>query len=113
MNLVFHITPRSHWQHAQQIGAYQAASLDSEGFIHCSTADQVIWVANSFYQGQSGLVLLCISTDQLQSELRFDSIETGAQFPHIYGALNLDAVIQVLEFEPNANGLFELPTTIA
>ncbi|EKQ69032.1 hypothetical protein OsccyDRAFT_1639 [Leptolyngbyaceae cyanobacterium JSC-12] len=113
MSLVFHITPRSHWQQAQPLGEYQATSLDSEGFIHCSTASQVVRVANLFYQGQTDLVLLCIDVDRVQPELRYDVVETGEQFPHIYGALNLDAVVQVVEFEPNADGWFELPAAIA
>ncbi|NJP11048.1 MAG: DUF952 domain-containing protein [Leptolyngbyaceae cyanobacterium RU_5_1] len=113
MDVILHITSRSHWQHAQQASAYCADSLDSEGFIHCSTPNQVVWVANTFYQGQSGLVLLCIAPSQVQPELRYDEIETGERFPHIYGPLNLDAVIQVLEFEPDTAGRFVLPGAIA
>lgn len=109
MNLIFHITSRSYWQQAQQAGAYWTDSLNTEGFIHCSTAAQVVWVANSFYRGQEDLVLLCIDPERVQAELRYDLIETGAHFPHLYGALNLDAVVQVVAFEPNADGSFALP----
>jgi uncharacterized protein (DUF952 family) len=108
--MIFHITPRSHWQQAQQQGEYRAASLDTEGFIHCSRAEQVVWVANQFYRNMPNLVLLCIDPAYLMAELRHDAIETGEQFPHLYGALNLDAVVQVIEFPPQADGTFQLPT---
>jgi uncharacterized protein (DUF952 family) len=97
-NMIFHITTRSQWEQAQQLGEYRADSLATEGFIHCSTSAQVVWVANRFYSGQTGLVLLKVERDRLQNPLQFDEIETGELFPHLYGALNLDAVVEVLEF---------------
>lgn len=112
MRLILHITPRSHWQQAQQLGAYEADSLATEGFIHFSDLHQVTGAANRFYKGQSDLVLLCINPDSLQSELRYDEIETGEFFPHLYGLLNLDAVVQVIDFPPNEMGEFELPEAI-
>lgn len=109
MSLILHITPRSQWRDAQKAGIYQATSLDSEGFIHCSDPAQVIWVANTFYKGQSDLVLLCIAPEKLVAELRYEEVEGGKQFPHLYGALNLDAVVQVVDFEPKPDGYFVLP----
>lgn len=109
MSLIFHITPRSKWHAAQQAGVYHCESLETEGFIHCSTSAQVVKVANWFYKGQEGLVLLGIESDRLQSELRYEAIETGEAFPHLYGELNLDAVVQVFEFPPSADGTFAFP----
>jgi len=100
-SMIFHITTRSQWEQAQQLGEYRADSLETEGFIHCSTIDQVVGVANRYYLGQTGLVLLKIECDRLKARLQFDAIETGELFPHLYGALNLDAIVQVLEFEPD------------
>lgn len=108
MPLILHITDRSTWQAAQTAGAYRHASLDSEGFIHCSLSQQLVWVANTFFKGQRDLVLLCIDSERLQSELRYDAVG-NQHFPHVYGEINLDAVEQVLDFEPNANGEFALP----
>lgn len=88
--------------------AYRHASLNTEGFIHCSTPSQLIGVANTFFKGQQGLVLLCIESERLQAELRYEEVDSQ-QFPHVYGEINLDAVRQVLDFEPNAVGEFELP----
>ncbi|MBD2462454.1 DUF952 domain-containing protein [Oscillatoria sp. FACHB-1407] len=104
--MIFHITSRSHWQQAQSIGEYRADSLTTEGFIHCSKAEQVIWVANQFYRNSPDLVLLHIDPSKLTAELRYDAIETGEEFPHLYGALNLDAVTQVIDFSPQPDGTF-------
>lgn len=108
MPLILHITDRPTWQAAQTAGAYRHASLDLEGFIHCSMPEQLVWVANVLFKRQQGLILLCIESERLQSELRYD--EVGDQhFPHVYGAINLDAIGQVLDFAPNSDGEFELP----
>ncbi|XHX77009.1 MAG: DUF952 domain-containing protein [Stenomitos frigidus ULC029] len=111
MTLILHITTRSQWQAAQREGVYRADSLETEGFIHCSTPTQVVSTANAYYHGQSGLVLLCIESDHVQSEIRYERAH-GELFPHLYGALNLDAVTQAIDFEPNAAGSFTLPTVL-
>jgi uncharacterized protein (DUF952 family) len=117
MTMIYHITTREAWEQAEAAGAYRGDTLDTQGFIHCSTAFQVVRVANTFYRGQSGLVLLGIETDKVQPRVVFEQpinpatgeVEPGSeQFPHIYGALNLDAVVQVIDFPPNANGSFTL-----
>ncbi|WP_416666952.1 DUF952 domain-containing protein [Egbenema bharatensis] len=105
--MILHITDRQQWEQAKEKGIYRCESLGTEGFIHCSTPEQLTAVANSFFRGQQGLVLLCIEVDRLQAELRYDPVENQL-FPHLYGPLNLDAVIQVLDFTPDAMG-FHLP----
>lgn len=107
MTLIFHITQRQQWESAHELGSYRADTLDTEGFIHCSKLEQVVEVANRFYRGQSGLVLLSLAIARLQPELRYEAAD-GDEFPHLYGALNLDAVVQVMDFEPAPTG-FELP----
>lgn len=105
MTLLFHITQRNQWQQAQITGTYWSETFASEGFIHCSSRSQVIQVANRFFRAQPDLVLLCIQSDRVQSEIRYEAVDLE-NYPHIYGALNLDAVIQVVDFVPDANGCF-------
>lgn len=91
-------------------GNYQPERFPVEGFIHCSTRDQVIQVANARFRGQSGLVLLFIDTDKVAAEIIYENLEGGQQlFPHIYGELNTDAVARVAEFAPDDAGYFALP----
>jgi len=91
-------------------GTYRNTSLTEEGFIHCSTPQQILGTANDYYRGQSGLVLLCISSKKVKSPIVYeDFYEKGMAFPHIYGPLNVDAITQMIDFPSNADGSFSLP----
>jgi Uncharacterized protein conserved in bacteria len=113
-DFILHLTSRAAWSAAQAHGQYSADSLAGQGFIHCSKVDQILRVADSFYNGQSGLVLLLIDPKLLKSELRWEPGTDLASelFPHIYGPINLEAVLQVLDFEPAADGKFHLPQSL-
>ncbi|HZD10194.1 MAG TPA: DUF952 domain-containing protein [Candidatus Binatia bacterium] len=114
MNLLLHITTYKAWVSAMDADRYETESLRDEGFIHCSTRRQVIGVANSTFHAERGLVLLAIDADRVQGEIRYeDCYETGQKFPHIYGPLNLDAVVQVLPLVPDTDGNFSLPAGLA
>ena len=110
MAIMFHITTRRAWEGAAAEGTYQPEMFPVDGFIHCSTVAQVIQVANIRFRGQSGLVLLSIDTDKVAAEIIYENLEGGQQlFPHIYGELNLDAVLQAAAFTPGPDGCFTLP----
>jgi 2-C-methyl-D-erythritol 4-phosphate cytidylyltransferase len=106
---ILHITRRGNWEQAKSVRLYRGDTLDSEGFIHCSTENQVLTVANTSFRGQRDLVLLCIDLDKVGSEVRFEGPSADELFPHIYGPLNLDAIFNVLDFEPGKDGKFQLP----
>jgi uncharacterized protein (DUF952 family) len=120
MNIV-HITSRKAWMEAKRAGQYIPPSLESEGFIHCSTYSQALPVAEKYYKGQSGLVLLVIDPTRLVSDLKWEppsegtpppGVRAGEPFPHIYGPINLAAVVQALDFEPDPNDHFMLPPAL-
>ena len=112
MTEILHITSRAQWAAAQQAGAYRGDTLDSEGFIHCSTPLQVVEVANARFRGTPDLVLLAIDPDRVGPEIRWEAADNGQLYPHIYGPLNTDAVTQVHEFAPEPDGSFILPTAV-
>jgi uncharacterized protein (DUF952 family) len=91
---ILHITTRSAWEQARDQGSYEPPSLASEGFIHFSEPHQVAAVARARYAGVDDLVLLHVSTDRLSVPLKYEPAD-GDTFPHLYGALNLDAVTDV------------------
>ncbi len=107
--MIYHITTKDEWQTAQANGKYTAPSLQSEGFIHCSTDKQVPHVANAFYRGRNDLVLLKLDENRIKSQVKWeapagapaDGISESDLFPHIYGVINLDAIISVIDFDPN------------
>ena len=111
---ILHATSRAAWSTAQARGQYSADSLAGQGFIHCSRIAQILRVADVFYSGMHGLVLLVIDPMRLTSELRWEPGTDLATelFPHVYGPINLEAVLQVLDFEPSADGKFHLPDSL-
>jgi len=118
---ILHLASNESWLAAVKQGIYHADSLSTEGFIHCSKPSQIVDVANTFYRDQQGLVLLVIDPSKLKAELKWEPpaepvpvhARAGDLFPHAYGPLNLDAVVKVLPFEPNADGSFSLPPELA
>ncbi|XMB86800.1 DUF952 domain-containing protein [Mycoplasmatota bacterium WC44] len=108
--MITHIIKRSEWIRAREVGIYVPCSLEKDGFIHCSTIEKTVAVANYNYKNENGLVLLCIDELKIDSEVRYEDLyELNYEYPHIYGPLNLSSVIDVITFEANEDGYFELP----
>ncbi len=113
MNTILHITSRAEWERAKNLGTYRSDSLATEGFIHCSTFDQVIGSANRFFQDKQDLVILSIDPALVTTEIRDEGVDPTNLFPHIYGELNIDAVMQVSDLESPIAGSFKLPTDLS
>lgn len=110
MNIIYHFTKKSAWNDGKSVGAYQSPSLDTEGFIHCSTIDQVLKSANKHAANQQLMVLLKIDTDKLTNKLVFENTSGGTEpYPHIYGTLNPEAVIKEYDFICKEETGYELP----
>ena len=105
MGLIYHIATRADWEQARRDGCYSTSTrgrtLAEEGFIHASTAAQVSRVAGAFYRGEPDLVLLVIDADLVNPEIRWEHVPGQPDpdpYPHIYGPLNLDAVLEARPF---------------
>lgn len=109
MSVVFHIATRAEWELALAAGVYRTASLDTEGFIHASTAAQLTATANRIFAGRTDLVVLFIDAERLTAALRYEPVADppGAVFPHIFGPIDLAAVFEVVALEPGADGRFD------
>jgi uncharacterized protein (DUF952 family) len=117
--MIYHITSRSAWVEARERGDYRADSLESEGFIHCSTEQQVVPVAQKFYSGQGDLLLLVIEPSLLSADLKWEPPSGGAPppgvpegdlFPHVYGPINLDAIVRVFDLQASPDGKHSFPS---
>ena len=113
MPLIYHITRKTDWDTALTGGSYTADSLRTEGFIHCSTVEQVIATANRLFRGRRDLVLLCIEAGKVSAEIRHENLEGGTSlFPHVYGALKIASIAAVRDFPPRDDGSFVLPEAL-
>jgi uncharacterized protein (DUF952 family) len=94
--MIYHVVDKYNWQKALQQGFYEAPSLALEGFIHCSKEEQVKGVLERYYAGQTELLLLHIDESKLSAALKYELAPSVKEaFPHIYGALNLEAVVEI------------------
>ncbi|MFI8072563.1 DUF952 domain-containing protein [Streptomyces sp. NPDC086033] len=97
---ILHLTERSLWDEARARGTYEMSTrgrtLQEEGFIHCSTREQLPDTAARFFAGVPDLVLLVIDPARLDVPLKYEAPELGAEeFPHVYGPIPVDAVVDV------------------
>lgn len=102
--MIYHITLPEEWEASVVRGRHLAASIETEGFIHCSEGGQVERSLNRFFAGRPRVLVLTIDPSALTSELRYE-LAHGELFPHIYGPLNIDAVTDVRAIEP-IDGIF-------
>ena len=109
--MIYHIATFEDWKQSISSGIYFCESLETEGFIHCSTREQVIPVANRYYPGRTDLVLLLIAEDELTAPLKYEKppYPMEEQYPHIYGPLELNAIKQVIPLSSEKDGTFLFP----
>ena len=96
MPIIYHITTDATWNFAREAGEYTVPSLKDEGFIHCSQESQLADVKQRYYAGRNDLLLLSIDTDKLTSQVIFEwSPSVQDTFPHVYGTIDLEAVLEI------------------
>ena len=97
---IYHVTSLKEWEQAKKNGEYKPAGYDTEGFIHCSIERQLAGVLDRFYKGQTGLVKLKIEKAKVSRPVLFElAVDLDELFPHIYGSLNLDSVVEVIKID--------------
>jgi uncharacterized protein (DUF952 family) len=104
---LFHILPREVWYGLDKATTYRPPSLASEGFIHLSTADQLLRTAARHFAGRTDLVVIAIDPAKLEAPLRYAHAH-GEAFPHLHGPLPMRAVTAV-EPLPLVDGEFVFP----
>jgi len=111
--IILHTLKKSDWEKYRNNRTYGRFSLDQCGFIHCSAVKEVVDVANSHFSGMEAVVLLCIDPSKVTAQIKWEDLDNcGTKFPHIYGELNLDAVVEVIDFPTGDDGTFILPSQL-
>jgi uncharacterized protein (DUF952 family) len=91
MKRIFHVALPEKWAVAGDL--YEHESLATEGFIHCSFAEQLDGVLSRYFDGATEVSILEIDPAKLTSKLVIEPSTNGEGFPHIYGAINREAVV--------------------
>ena len=97
MSYLFHVIEAEGWDRAKAEGQVRPASLETEGFVHLSSAEQVHATLRRHFPGRFGLMLLTVDPERLDAEIRWEEAEGGELFPHFYGPLPITAVVQTQE----------------
>ena len=111
-DLLFHITTNNDWKEFNNGGSYEPESFESEGFIHCSTGEQVEATANKIFGDKDEILLLVIDATTLHDDIKYEKDEdTGKKFPHLYSPLNTNAIIDKITIKAEDDGKFDIAFT--
>ncbi len=106
MSLVFKILTEFQWEAAREAGVFKGSPADlADAYIHLSGPEQVAETARRHFSGQSGLWLLSFETERLGGTLKWEPSRGGELFPHLYGPLSLDAMVEALPLALDPDGV--------
>jgi uncharacterized protein (DUF952 family) len=107
---IYKICLASVWREAEREGVYRGSADDlRDGFIHFSTASQVPETARRHFFGQRALFLIEVDGDALGEKLRWERSRNEELFPHLYGELDLGAVISIMNLNVRSDGYHDIP----
>ncbi len=108
MIMITKVITKRNWEIAKINGEINEVSLKEEGFIHCSSLEQALNVAQKHFVHEEDVLLLTIDPTLLKAETKYEPASNGQEYPHVYGVINVDAIVDVVTL-PKENGEFILP----
>jgi uncharacterized protein (DUF952 family) len=93
--MIYHIAVLDDWVLHSNSATYQPPGYAREGFIHCSTQEQVPGVLQRYYAGVKNLILLHIDETKLSASLKYEEATNKELFPHVFGPINKEAIVRV------------------
>ncbi|MFT4127824.1 MAG: DUF952 domain-containing protein [Gordonia sp. (in: high G+C Gram-positive bacteria)] len=108
VGVLLRLCPASEWDAIRELGGERPGP--DESFIHLSAPHQVHRPANRIFGGRDDITLLVLDPDRLEGEIRWEAgvpdDPAAMRFPHLYGHLPVAAVVEVVEYIPDADGRF-------
>lgn len=95
--IIYHIVTPEVWEKFKNENEYEAESLLAENFIHCSYRNQLDDVLDRYYKTERKVLILHINPHLLSAKLISERSTGGEIYPHIYGAINRQAIVGVEE----------------
>lgn len=105
--ITYHLLPRETWEQLDRRAPYRPGSLAREGFIHCTDGEaELMATANRYYRSDPRpYVALALDRARIAAPVRYD--DPAQMYPHVYGPLNLDAVLEARAVCRAADGAFQ------
>ena len=97
--MIFHVCIQAEWEKAQEVGEYRGDTLETQGFIHCSSEGQIDRIVKALSEKRNDLLLLRIAVFNLRSPTRYERSRDGELYPHVYGPIQIDAVVSADKIE--------------
>jgi uncharacterized protein (DUF952 family) len=112
--VILHLVPAAVWAQVAGHETYAPESLESEGFVHCTGDDDLmLTVANAFYRSVGDVLVLSLDESRLAADVRWeppaplpDGWAGAPMFPHVFGPLDLAAVVDVRQLVRDDAGSF-------
>jgi uncharacterized protein (DUF952 family) len=104
---IYLLSSQAEYQQAKLTGVLKRDSLQSEGFIHAAPQSQLNRLANKYHKNTEQPLILRVDKKLIVAEVKWEPA-TGGLYPHIYGTMNMDAVVDVKAIAVNSEGVFEL-----
>lgn len=106
--MIIHCMRKSLWQQFQHLDSWGQDDIRKYGFIHCSTVEYLWRVLPGFAEDPEERVLICIDESRLLSEVRYEDSEDypGRYYPHVYGPINHDSIVMVLDYLKDEEGRY-------
>ena len=103
--MIAHCMRKNKWNEIKDEDYWGYQDIEEEGFIHCSPIKYLWRVLPNFEDVKDELVIICIDEDKLEAEVKYeDDDNCGRNYPHVYGIINNDAVIKVLDYLKDEQG---------
>lgn len=110
---LFHLLAAAEWEAAKCAGVYAPRSLELEGFIHLSLDRQLLRSAEKYFAGRNDVVVLALDATKLTAAVKLEHVAMAKDsFPHLYGPLNLSAVIDAEPLHRGGDGKFCPPACL-
>ncbi|WP_439022470.1 DUF952 domain-containing protein [Bacillus thuringiensis] len=106
--MITKVITKKNWEIAKINGEINEVSLKEEGFIHCSSLEQALNVAEKYFIHEEDVLLLTIDPSLVKAEIKYDLASNGQEYPHVYGVINVEAIVEVISFSKE-KGEFILP----
>ena len=110
MKTIYKVIDQAQWETAKAAGVFAGAAIDlQDGYIHFSTAEQVVETVRKHFAGQANLLLLSVDAETFGDDLKWEVSRNEQLFPHLYGTLDPAAVALEEPLPIGGDGLHQFP----